>query len=117
MLTIRQAQFDVFSKQEVDKFEKWMLAHLKKFFPAQCSSAGDACLRDLIQYGMKRAADHKFSARRDVCKYIDLMLVFGRDFDTDRRLPWAAETLRKSRDPEGKMCLLFGIAMNHLREA
>ena len=39
----------------------------------------------MVQYGIKRAAVYGFTAKRDVCKYIDLMILFGRDFDTDKR--------------------------------
>jgi hypothetical protein len=83
MLTIRQAQFAVLSQLEVQKFEEWMLVHLKRFFPRQCAGGGDQRLREMVQYGIQRAAGYGVTAKRDVCKYIDLMIVFGRDFDTD----------------------------------
>jgi hypothetical protein len=38
------------------------------------------------------------------------MINFGRDFDQDPNLPWAAEILKKPRNPEGKMHLLFRMA-------
>ena len=89
MLRIRAEQFQLLSHAEVENFEEWMVAHLKRFFPVQCRAVGDSRLRETIQTGIERAARYQITARRDVCKYIDLMVVFGRDFDTDRRYPWA----------------------------
>jgi hypothetical protein len=114
MLTIRQEQLAILSQLEVDKFERWMLAHLMKFFPKQCAAAGELRLRDMIQLGIQRAAQHRFTANNDVCKYVDLMVVFGRDFDTDRRFPWAKEILSRQRNPRAKMQSLQEAAQTHL---
>ena len=107
MLTIREAQFAVLSQVEVEKFQEWMLAHLKIFFPQQCAAAGNQQLLEMVQYGIKRAAVYGFTAKRDVCKYIDLMILFGRDFDTDKRSRWAGEILAQRRNPSAKMQTLF----------
>ena len=115
MLTIRQAQFAVLSQLEVRKFEDWMLVHLKIFFPSQCAVAGETQLRQMVQHGIQRAAGYGVTARRDVCKYIDLMIVFGRDFDTDKRHRWAGEILAKRRNPHAKIKTLFQAAKRHLK--
>ena len=117
MLTIRQAQFAVLSQLEVRKFEEWMLAHLRQFFPQQSSAMGESRLREAIQYGIERAATYDVTTRRDVCKYIDLMIVFGRDFDTDKRFPWAGEILGKRRNPSAKIRALHEAAQQHLRQS
>jgi hypothetical protein len=117
MLTIRAEQFEVFSRLEVEKFEEWMIAHLRRFFPQQCAVAGEAQLRETIQGGIKRAAAYGMTAKRDVCKYIDLMIVLGRDFDTDNRYPWAGEILSERRDPSAKMQALHGAALKHPRRS
>jgi|HubBroStandDraft_5_1064220.scaffolds.fasta_scaffold611122_1 hypothetical protein len=116
MLTIRKAQIAVFSQVEMQKFEAWMLVHLKKFFPKQCAAAGDPQLRDTVQYGIQRAEVHGFKAKRDVCKYIDLMIVFGRDFDTDPRSRWAGEILGRRGNPGGKMQALFVTGKRQLKK-
>jgi hypothetical protein len=116
MLTIRQAQFAVFSQLEVHKFEEWMLTHLKKFFPQQCAAAGDQRLLEVVRYGIQRAAVYGITAKRDVCKYIDLMIVLGRDFDTDNRSRWAGEILGKRRNPGAKMQTLLQTAKLRLKK-
>jgi hypothetical protein len=115
-LTMRETQLSAFSRIEVQKFKEWMLAHLKKFFPTEYQSAGETQLREIIQYGIKRAASYGITSRRDVCKYIDLMVVFGRNFDTETRFRWAGEILGKDGNPDAKMRSLFQEAKSHLSE-
>lgn len=110
MLRIRPAQMAVLSELEVRKFEDWMVVHLRRFFPDQCAAIGERRLLETIRYGIRRAAHYGFTAKRDVCKYIDLMIVFGRDFDTGQRTPWAAEILKKRALPGAKMQALFAAA-------
>ncbi len=114
MLTIRAAQMAVLSDLADRSFEDWIAAHVKKFFPAEYEALGHAGLRDIIRYGRRRASQHAFKARRDVCKYIDLMIVLGIDFDTDVR--WAAEILARRGDRSATMRALFAAASRHLKE-
>lgn len=115
MLTIRQEQLAVFSQAEVQKFEDWVLVHLKKFFPGECAAAGDQRLREMIQHGITRSSAYRITSRRDVAKYVDLMIVFGRDFDVDRRLPWAARILRRKTDSGLRMQELLRAAKANLK--
>lgn len=116
LLTVRTAQMAAFSQSEVQKFEDWMCSHLRKFFQRQCEALSEPQLRDLIQYGIKRAAGHKITSKRDVCKFIDLMAVFGRDLHTDRRLPWAGEILSGKEEARPKIEALYKAATKYLRE-
>jgi hypothetical protein len=115
MLTIRQEQFAAFSQAELRKFEEWTMVHAKKFFPRHCQKLGDPQLRELIRYGMKRSVAHGFIAKNDVCKYIDLMVVFGRDFEADNRYPWAREILATGGNAGFRMRRLYEAAKRHLR--
>jgi hypothetical protein len=116
MLTIRQAQLEVLSQVDVEKFEDWTLGHLQQFFPRQCAALGELRLRETIHYGIQRAGAYGFTSRREVCKFIDLMIVFGRDFDTDDRHPWAAQILDRRADSSARMKALFEAARKHLRQ-
>jgi hypothetical protein len=106
MLTIQHAQFTVLFQLEVEKFEGWTLAHLRKFFPRQCVALGERQMRE----SMRRAARYGFMAKRDVCEYIDLMIALGLDFDTDKRNRWAAEIPGRRGHPGAKMQALFKAA-------
>lgn len=116
MLTIRKEQLKVFSKNEGLKFEEQAAAHLHKIFPEQSQALGEEKLGQLIRYGIERARTHEIVAQRDVCKYIDLMMIFGRDFDTNKKLPWAAAALSEEfleGHPTEKISRLLDIAMEH----
>ena len=116
ILTIRPEQLRFFSDLAERSFEDWLLSHVKKFFPAQFDAVGEADIHEIIRRGRERASQHGFRARRDVCKYIDLMIVLGRDFDTDVRTQWAAEILARSGDREATMRALFAAASRRLRK-
>jgi hypothetical protein len=116
MLIIRQAQFAVLSQYETRKFENWMFAHLHRFFPAECAAAGDARVIETIRYGIQRAAAHRITDKRDVCRYIDLMVVFGLDFDRDPKLRWAADILARRADSRSRMRALLASAKTALRK-
>ena len=87
-----------------------MLVHLRKFFPKQCAALGELQLRETIGHGIRRAAHYGITAKRDVCKYIDLMIVFGRDFDSDKRFRWAREILDRQGNSFAKMKALLPAA-------
>ncbi len=114
-LKIRPPQFAVFSKAEAEKFEAWVLVHLKKFFPRQCTATGEPRLQEMVHYGVQRAAAYGITAKRDVCKYIDLMIVLGRDFDTDKRSRWAGQILGNRRHPGARMQALLQAAKVRLK--
>jgi hypothetical protein len=105
----------VFSEAALEGFEDRTLVHLYKFFPKQCEAAGEEQLRATIQYGIKRAAAYGITVACDVCRYVDLMVVLGRDFDTDRNLPWAGGILKTCNPPGERMSALVRTADKHVR--
>lgn len=94
MFTIRKEQMAAFRPLATKAFEDRVVDHLKRAFPQQSSALGEAKLRETVQYGTQRAAAYRIVAERDVCKYIDLMVLYGRDFDKDSTIPWAQSVLQ-----------------------
>ena len=119
MLKLREQHKDAFSRVALTSFEDRVLVHLKKFFPDECGALGEARTRELIQFGIERAAVYGFTIRRDICKFIDVMFDYGQDFYTDPDLPWAAEILadRHVRDPSVKIDVLYDAAISHSSKA
>ncbi|MEO8131733.1 MAG: hypothetical protein ABJF23_11740 [Bryobacteraceae bacterium] len=109
-MVIRSEQMNAFAKASATDFQGRMVIHLKKCFPPECNTLGEAGVREMIRYGTGRAAVHEAVAERDVCKFIDLMMVYGRDFDAE--LPWASQILndRVVRSASARMDLLFQAA-------
>jgi hypothetical protein len=115
MLTLRKEQLAAFGPLGKKVFEDRVLTHLNKIFPEQTKSLAEPKLRETIQYGTQRAASYRITSERDVCKYIDLMLLYGRDFDKDPNLPWAQSVLqnRAINDPTSKIERLYKAAKKH----
>jgi hypothetical protein len=105
MLNIRKEQMAVFDPLGEKAFEDRMVAHLKKVFSEQSESLGEPKLRETIQYGTQRAGAYRIIFEIDVCKYIDLMILCGRDFDKDPAFPWAQTILTNQnlRNPSQKV--------------
>lgn len=97
-MRIRDQQIDEFSRSRQEAYEDSLASHIREFFPEQFRAAGEADIRETIRYGIGRAAAHGIVTERDVCKYIDLMIVFGRDFDQEHS--WAQETLSDQEMPD-----------------
>jgi hypothetical protein len=103
------------SRSALEAFEDRMVIHLNKCFPAQCKAGGEPKVRETIRYGIERASTHGMTAERDVCKFIDLMFVYGRNFDVDPNLTWPSAVFndRSLRDPTIKMEVLYETGMQH----
>ncbi len=103
MVVIRKQQMDDMSPDEVRKFEDRMLEHLRECFPEECEDMSEDELREMIRHGVDKAESYGIDAEDDVCGYIDVMAVFGPDFDTDPECAWAAAILNdESIDPEDR---------------
>ncbi len=119
MFTIRKEQMKVFGPLGVKAFEDRVVTHLKKVFPRQSAAMNEEKLRETIQYGTQRAAAYRIISERDVCKYIDLMIFYGRDFDKDPKLPWAQSVLQNQaiRNPSSKIERLYKAAKKQENKA
>lgn len=95
MLQIRAQQFESFESVAHSQFEELMLAHLKEFAPTHAEGVGEEGLRRLIRLGLQRASTYGFTVRGAVRFYIEMMVMFGSDFDTDPLLHWANRGLRR----------------------
>jgi len=115
MLRIRKAQMKALEKEQL---EVQIRAHLAECFPQHCEALGPAGTREAVRYGIERARTYGFEAESDLCQYIDLMFLFGQDFEEAPELAWAGEIL-KDRSPESpgdRMRRLFEAAVRHLRQ-
>jgi hypothetical protein len=117
MLRIRKEQLRVLDLDKRKRFIAKMLQHVQEFFPTQCALLGENQLREWVEHGINSAASYRIASERDVCKYIDVMIVFGKDFDQDPRLPWAAKILKvQHTKPTERTRLLFETAKQHRHE-
>ena len=111
MLQLREDQIDVLQGLRERRFVERLESHLRFFFPSECAALeGD--LVDTITFGVRRARAHSFDSERDVVKYLNLMFVFGRGFDSPPP-PWAEEGLNGAGDQRRRMRALYRAALRH----
>lgn len=99
MIIIREAQIEALRLSTLRAFEDEMVEHLARFSPPLFKAVGPEQLREVIRSGMKRAAGYGITLRGPVRLYLELMLLFGSQFDTDPQYPWAAEVLKGQEIP------------------
>lgn len=93
MLNIHSDQIDVFKETALKQFEDEMVEHVQDFFPNHFALMGEEGIRTLTRYGYVRAKPYGLISKRNVCLYINSMLLLGSHFDKDPQYPWASEIL------------------------
>jgi hypothetical protein len=73
----------------VERFENRMVEHLQHCFPRKCIALTESGLRAEIRHGIQKARGYGFENELEICKYVNLMFIFGRDFDIHEE-PWAS---------------------------
>jgi hypothetical protein len=97
MLTIRKAQYQVFREEAYQDFARRMVAHLRKCFPQQASAMPEAELSGLVAHGRMRSESYGIILEEDVKCFLELMMRYGREFDTAQKTNWAGQILRTRR--------------------
>ncbi len=119
MFTVRKQHLAAFEQAALEQFEDTMLAHLRETFSEECATLDEPALIKLIHLGIDRAATYGIEAEDDVCLYIDLMMLFGQDFDRDPGLPWARAILQDGswEDVSAKVNHLYDVGIEKLEQA
>ena len=106
MLRIRREQIDTLRAVARRRFSDDAVVHLRRQFSEAFARTIDSELRDFVERGVGRARERAIHAAGDVLRYLNLMAVFGPDFD--ERLPWASAILedRSIEEPGVRMQLL-----------
>ena len=94
MLVISNEQMQTMSEFSLDEFENELVEHIKKFAPKHSEVITDDVVREVVRLGIERAKNYGFTNRGPVRFYVEMMCMFGSDFDTDFQLPWAEGTLK-----------------------
>lgn len=98
MFQLQNKQTDIFKTVALKKFEDEMVDHIKQFFPNHYISMQEEAVRKTIMYGYFRAEIYGFTTKRNVCLYINTMMVLGSNFDYDPLYPWTQSMLRDNKE-------------------
>lgn len=120
MLRIRDDQLYALKAPALEDFVDEMVLHVHEFFPDECVELGPDAIRGLVEKGIEKAASFGIVSPRGVCKYINMIMAFGADFDTKpETAAWALPILRDESipDPNARMDVLSERALSVLEEA
>lgn len=99
-MLIKNEQQEVFKENALKKFEDEMIEHVKDFFPNHFSLMHEDGIRRVTRCGYENAKKYSLISQRNVCSYINNMLLLGSHFDTDPQYPWASEILNDKNKPD-----------------
>lgn len=71
-----------------ERFISRVTAHLQRVFSQRYERMTTGEIHDFVSVGITKAESYGFVSERETCKYIDLMFMFGPDFDCAE--PWAS---------------------------
>lgn len=97
MLTIRKEQMDVLGEEMREDYIRTTLRNLAELFPDDPTVRDEAVMRNLIEFGIGRAAEYGVTRSREVSLFIFLVKDLGRDFEKQPENVWIDELLH---DPE-----------------
>jgi hypothetical protein len=100
VLIIRQSQIEAFELAALQRFENDMVAHLNAFAPKHCEVIGEPAVRTGISLGIGRARRYGLTNRGPMRFYIELMFMYGCDFDSDPQCVWASDVLQSKDFPD-----------------
>jgi hypothetical protein len=100
MLKIRKEQMQVFGEFMLQRFKDRMVRHLRTDFLLQLEKMTVEQLRILVDNGIKKAARYGINTEDDVQHFLEYMVVYSPDFDTNPETSWAGDILSR-RDMEG----------------
>ena len=108
MFVILESQQAAFRASGLAELREVLVAHVRECFPGRCAALGAAALPGHVEDGMRRAAAHGLTLERDISAYVELMVVFGTDFEHDLRFPWARPlTEAPELDPSARIHAAF----------
>ena len=98
MLKIREEQMQAFEAAAMQNFEDEMVLHSQEFTPQLCKVLSEEQLRVALRRAMQRASSYGFTNRGPMRLYIELMFLYGSDFDTDPQYPSLGKILNAPGD-------------------
>jgi hypothetical protein len=86
-----------FVQADIDRFVKRLEHDVRRDLPDRTVNID---VEDFIRYGIQRCQHYSMYSEQSIERYVRIMLLFGRDFDTDPCYPWAASSLNDNSHSE-----------------
>ena len=89
MFKITAQQMTVLGSSSEIQTEDRALCHLQNCIPEVCANLSEEELRTIIQWGRRRSRQYGIEKEYDFFRYLNLMFMFGFEFDNAPQYPWA----------------------------
>jgi hypothetical protein len=118
-MKIRPTQMDEMREKRRHDFVQKLVAHVQGYFPEAYRNLGHDEIVRIVDYLVNRAEQHGLRTEQELCHYVNLAFIFGRDFDEDSNLPWAGAILKAPdiRTSADRVHHLLEAAHEHIRSA
>lgn len=118
MFRLRAIQMQAFADAQRRDFVRRMRDHLAEIFPAQWNSITPSKQREMLEHGLVCASDYGLREEYEVCLYLYVMMILGKDFDRDPAQRSLRTILTEDRlGPRDRIEQCFHIASNATRSA
>jgi len=92
-MKMRPETMDALTAAAIARSREKIVAALRQSLPDETSKCTAAQLHALCDRGITRAAEYGLDTEHSVYVYVAAMLLYGEDFDTNRRSAWSREIL------------------------
>src|SRR4051794_22518983 len=89
----RPEQVTTFPESSLRDFEDSLVGHLHAFIPQLAEALGEERLRKVIRYGLEHSRPYGFASGGSIRFFIEMIILFGAEFDSDPQYPWAKQIL------------------------
>jgi hypothetical protein len=115
---LRREQLDVLAEvYTAQKFEERLMETMRANWPEECGALGEIGLRRRIMNGVCRATEYGFSEESEIGRFMNLIFLWGDDFDRDESRPQVLEILRSSTlSSRNRISQLINLAADELDE-
>jgi hypothetical protein len=117
MVLIRNVQLDALRGAASARLQQRLVAHVERYFAHGCAALGKEGTEAAIASALTRGAALGVGREDVLCRYVNLVFVFGHDFD--QVLPWARAVVEHHRAQGGEQVIerLTAAAEARLRSA
>lgn len=117
MLVVRDAQLLALGGSDRGRFTAAVEVHVRAHFRARCEALGPDEVRAAVAQGVARANARGLESERDVCRFVDLIFVFGWELDDPEVHPWAARAFARGATSTERLESLFDAAVRRAHRA
>ncbi len=94
MLTIRKEQVEKFEKFIEGNFKINTIKRLREKYPQETNGLDDKQMMDFVKNGIEKAEKQRITERKDVYVYLQYLLVYKENFESNPDFDWAFGVFR-----------------------